>query len=194
MGRGWLVTFLILPVLSVMIAPDAIAQTASVTAAPGQSVVNGVVIDGPPPPEPPAVESRGADGRATFRANRLPAALRVDGRLDEEFYLTTPPITNFYQMEPDNGQLATEQTAVWIFFDDRTLYVAVRCFDSAPEERWVANEMRRDSTTISRQNEAFPAGGIGFFGRAADFPDSFQILFGFAPVAFGVVLVTELLL
>jgi hypothetical protein len=145
----------------------AAAQQAAAAASPAapRVVVDGVTIDGPPPPEPPAVESRAPDGRATFRANRLTRSLRIDGKLDEEVYVTTPAITHFYQIEPNNGQLATEQTEVWIFFDDHNLYVSVRCYDSAPEERWVANEMRRDSTTISRQNDAFHIAFDTFYDR-----------------------------
>src|SRR5262245_53815212 len=150
--------FLIAAFVAAVVFPSAIAhaQTAAPAPPPASSfVVDGVTIDGPAPPQAPAVESRSPDGRATFRANRLTGSLRVDGRLDEEIYLATPPIKNFYQMDPNNGQASTEQTEVWIFFDDDTLYVTARCYDSAPEERWVANEMRRDSTTISRQNDAF---------------------------------------
>jgi hypothetical protein len=42
---------------------------------------------------------------------------------------------------------------MWVFFDDEHLYVAARCFDSEPD-RITANELRRDSTGIS-QNDNF---------------------------------------
>jgi hypothetical protein len=144
--------------------PVPAAAQADAAAAP-RPVVDGVVIEGPPPPEPPAVVSRAPDGRATFRASRLTGSIRVDGRLDEEIYLQMPAITDFYQMEPNNGELATEQTEVWVLFDDDNVYVTVRCYDSAPEARWVANEMRRDSTTISRQNDAFHVAFDTFYDR-----------------------------
>jgi hypothetical protein len=91
---------------------------------------------------------------ASFHAVRLSEPLRVDGRLDEEVYGTSPAVDAFVQMDPDFGAAATEPTQVWIFFDGDALYIAARCWDSAPESRWVANEMRRDNRTISRQNEA----------------------------------------
>ena len=159
---------LIAAFVAAIVFPSAIAhaQTAAPAPPPASSfVVDGVTIDGPAPPQAPAVESRSPDGRATFRANRLAGSLRIDGRLDEEIYLATPPIKNFYQMDPNNGQPATEQTEVWIFFDDDTLYVTARCYDSSAEERWVANEMRRDSTTISRQNDAFHLSLDTFYDR-----------------------------
>ncbi len=128
-------------------------------------VADGVTINGPPPPVAPAVVSRDSEGRATMRAVRLTQPLRVDGKLDESVYRTLPSIGGFIQMDPDHGAPATEATEVWIFFDDDTLYVSVRCWDSAPEERWVANEMRRDSRTISRQNEAFQVAFDTFYDR-----------------------------
>jgi hypothetical protein len=59
------------------------------------------------------------------------------------------PIGDFVQYEPDNGKPATEQTELWILVDDRHLYVAGRAHDSAPEDRWVINEMRRDIPNVS---------------------------------------------
>ena len=119
----------------------------SAVPAPG---VAGVTIDGPPPPVPPATVARDGQGRVTIRATRLPAPLRVDGQLDEGPYSTVEPIGDFIQLEPTEGALATELTDVWIFFDDDSLYISGRCWDSAPEARWILNEMRRDGADIYR--------------------------------------------
>jgi hypothetical protein len=54
--------------------------------------------------------------------------------------------------EPQVGELATEQTEMWVFFDDRNVYVSARMHDSAPD-RMVADEMRRDASLY--QNEHF---------------------------------------
>jgi hypothetical protein len=77
--------------------------------------------------------------------------IRVDGRLDEALYTATEAIGAFVQQEPDEGQPATEKTEAWVFFDDDTIYVAARCWESRPERR-VANEMRRDANQL-RQND-----------------------------------------
>ena len=61
-----------------------------------------VVIDGPPPPTPPAMITRDG-GQATMRAIPLLAPLRVDGRLDEPVYETVPPVSDFIQQLPDEG-------------------------------------------------------------------------------------------
>ncbi|MCY4600460.1 MAG: DUF5916 domain-containing protein [Acidobacteria bacterium] len=108
-----------------------------------------VVIDGPPPPVPPAVFNRDAAGRMTIRAIRLTEPLDVDGTLDEPLYLDVPPLTGFVQVEPIEGAPATEETEVWLAFDDDNFYISVRCRDSAPESVWIANELRRDSFNIA---------------------------------------------
>ena len=110
----------------------------------GLALTPTAAIDGPPPPVPPEVVSRDARGRMTMRAIRLNAPLQLDGRLDEEVYLTVPPVTDLVQQEPDTGAVATERTEIWVLFDSDTLYVAARCLVSEPG-RVVANEMKRDS-------------------------------------------------
>ena len=110
------------------------------------------VIDGPRPPVAPEVITRDeATGKATVRAVRLTAPLRVDGRLDEAIYETTEAISDLIQVEPSAGERATQKTEIWITFDERNLYVSIRCWESNPE-RMVANEMRRDGANIY-QNE-----------------------------------------
>lgn len=106
------------------------------------------VIEGPAPPTPPATIARNESGRATLRATRLTGSIRIDGTLDEPVYQTIEPASDFIQVEPRAGELATEQTEIWIVFDDDNLYVSALCFDSAPESEWVANEMRRDGQGV----------------------------------------------
>ena len=132
--------------------PPAAAAAPARAAAPGAGFRPPAgAIDGPPPPEAPATINRDAAGRATIRAVRV-AGLEVDGALDEAAYRETPPFSDFVQTLPLEGQPASERTEVWVLFDDENFYISARCWDSAPESRWVANEMRRDSFNIL-QNE-----------------------------------------
>ena len=107
-----------------------------------------VPAEAPSPPAAPQSVSRSADGRAVLRATRVREPLRIDGRLDEEIYAQVQPIGDFVQMEPVNGAPATEQTELWILFDDANLYVSGKAYDSSPD-RWVLNEMRRDVPNVS---------------------------------------------
>ena len=102
----------------------------------------------------PAVFSRAEDGGVVVRATRIADSLRIDGRLDEEVYQTVPAISSFVQTLPDPGAASTERTEAWILFDDDNFYVVCRCWDSAPPEQWVANDMRRDSQRL-RDNDNF---------------------------------------
>ena len=111
-------------------------------------------IDGPPAPVPPAVVSRDDRGNATVRAIRLSEPILLDGQLDEAVYETTLPITGFLQTIPDEAEPATEKTEAWITFDAENVYVSARLWDSAPENDWVANEMRRDTQQL-RNNDHF---------------------------------------
>ncbi len=99
--------------------------------------------------------ARTDNGRATVRAVRLTEPLNVDGVLDEAAYQTAP-ITGLIQTLPLEGEPASERTEAWVFYDDENLYLVCRCWDSAPPEEWIANEMRRDTPQLL-QNDAFGA-------------------------------------
>ncbi len=111
-------------------------------------------IDGPPAPIAPAVVTRDNAGHATVRAIRLDSPLTVDGKLDEDVYRATTSVSDFVQQVPREGAAATERTESWVLFDKDTLYISARCWDSAPPEKWVANELRRDTNQL-RQNDTF---------------------------------------
>jgi hypothetical protein len=108
----------------------------------------------PPPPIAPATVSRDEAGHATVRAVRLDQPLRMDGTLDETVYNDVPSISDFVQQVPREGTAATERTEAWVMFDATHLYIAARCWDSAPPDKWVANEYRRDTNQL-RQNDTF---------------------------------------
>src|SRR5262245_12524547 len=110
-------------------------------------------IDGPAAPIAPDVITRDELGRATIRAIKLDEPLRLDGALDEAVY-ASPSIGGFIQQVPREGQPATERTEAWVMFDSDNIYLACRCWDSAPPERWIANELRRDTNQL-RQNDTF---------------------------------------
>jgi hypothetical protein len=80
--------------------------------------------------------------------------LQVDGKLDESVYQQMQPAGDFVQQVPREGAPATERTETWVMFDGSNIYVAARCWDTAPPERWIANELRRDTTQL-RQNDTF---------------------------------------
>jgi hypothetical protein len=130
--------------------PSAASPDAAGVAVPALATTS---IDGPPAPVPPEIVARDERGRVTMRATRLTGPIELDGRLDEAVYNAVVAVTDFVQQVPDEGALATEATEAWIFFDDDTVYISARCWDSQPD-RMVANEMRRDNLGIF-ENENF---------------------------------------
>lgn len=82
-------------------------------------------------------------------AIRLTKPLKIDGFLDENLY-QDQPIQTFIQVDPDNGELASENTDVWIAYDDEALYVGARLWDSKPDSI-VGRIGRRDSDLNSDQ-------------------------------------------
>ena len=65
------------------------------------------------------------------KAIRLADKIKLDGKLDEKIWLSQP-ITGFIQREPNEGDPVSEETRVWIAYDDSYLYVAGRLEDSNP--------------------------------------------------------------
>jgi hypothetical protein len=134
--------------------PISLAIGFFISASPASAQSSLSSIDGPPPPLAPEVVSRDDAGRATVRAIALSEPLHLDGKLDENVYYTVPAISDFLQQVPREGAPATERTESWVMFDRETLYIAARCWDTASPERWVANELRRDTNQL-RQNDTF---------------------------------------
>ena len=125
---------------------------------------NGRVLDGSPAPEWPESITRDDRGRATVRAIRLDAPLVLDGRLDESIYDEYAPFGGFIQVAPVAGAPSSERTDVWVAFDDQNIYVTCRCWDEAPPEQWVSNELRRDTGGL-RNNEHFGVMFDTFYDR-----------------------------
>jgi uncharacterized protein DUF5916 len=125
-------------------------------------------IDGPPAPVPPEVITRRADGQATVRAIKLAVPLRLDGVLDEDVYSREKPFGGLIQVAPRYGEPMTERSDVWILYDDRNIYLACRCWDSAPPEEWIANELRRDTGGL-RNNDHIGVMFDTFYDRRSGF-------------------------
>jgi len=72
----------------------------------------------------------------------------VDGKLDEPIYQELVPITELIQMKPDEGELVSEKTEAYVFYDDKNIYFSFRCYDSEPD-RIIAQVENRDALRSS---------------------------------------------
>jgi hypothetical protein len=119
--------------------------------------------DAPRAPELPETITRGANGAVMVRAVRLDAPLDVDGALDEAIYTRVRPATDFILVEPRPGALATDQTEVWVMFDDANIYVAARLYDG--DGNIVGTEMRRDNNNTWNGQDMVAFAFDTFFDR-----------------------------
>lgn len=126
------------------------------------------VIQGPPAPVAPAVITRTSSGQATVRAIKLTAPLTLDGVLDEAVYTKEAPFGGLIQVAPDAGAPATERSDLWITYDDRNIYLSCRCYETAPPDEWIVNELRRDTGGL-RNNEHVGVLFDTFYDRRSGF-------------------------
>ena len=77
--------------------------------------------------------SMATDSRAqSIQAVRASDSPRLDGRLTEAVWQSSPAVTNLTQREPDEGAPAIENTEVRFAYDDDALYVGARMFSRDP--------------------------------------------------------------
>jgi len=75
-----------------------------------------------------------AQGVRQYTAGRIGGTpLTIDGRLDEEAWLTAQWAGDFIQHEPYNGAPATQKTEFAVLLDDNNLYVGIKAFDTHPD-------------------------------------------------------------
>jgi hypothetical protein len=92
--------------------------------------------------EPAVASKEGKVLRALRVAGRPPV---IDGHLDDEVWTLAEEARGFVQWDPDNEQPMTESTIMQVAYDDRFLYVAMRCLDRTPDQ--IARGLgRRDET------------------------------------------------
>ncbi|MFP3948424.1 MAG: sugar-binding protein, partial [Longimicrobiales bacterium] len=81
--------------------------------------------------------------RPRVRPTRVDSPPEIDGRLDDEAWERAPVLTEFTQQAPLDGAPATEETEVWVAYDDDHLYFAIHAHYQQPEIMR-ANRVDRD--------------------------------------------------
>src|SRR5678816_2902846 len=70
------------------------------------------------------------DPRPVAQAALRKGDIVVDGRIDEAAWAVAKPVTELTQQAPDEGRPASQKTEIRILYDESSLYVAARMFDS----------------------------------------------------------------
>ncbi len=84
-------------------------------------------------PVPPAGDAGVLAGRVTVRPRRTTTPPTVDGLLDDAVWSNAAHITEFVQREPVDGAPASEDTDVFVAYDDTHLYLAFHAKYENPE-------------------------------------------------------------
>jgi hypothetical protein len=79
--------------------------------------------------------------------------INLDGKLTEPIW-QKEPIKEFVQKDPNEGTPATEQTNVWVAFDNEYIYVAAKLYDSKPEQI---------DASIARRDNYFSSDWFAFY-------------------------------
>jgi len=109
----------------------------------------------------------GAQPTKTVHAVRVATPPVIDGVLDDPVWAEAEPITDFHQIRPGDGTPPSEETIVYVLYDDDALYVGARLADSEPE--LIAANTMRHGVPLGQANDRlvvmldpFNAGRSGF--------------------------------
>jgi Domain of unknown function (DUF5916) len=84
--------------------------------------------------------------RPVMQAFALDTAPVLDGTvLDDPAWAGLSPATGFWQVQPDEGQPATQKTEVFIGYSENALYIGVVAYDDNPDGI-ISTDPRRDSS------------------------------------------------
>ena len=64
---------------------------------------------------------------------RFSSPPKIDGKLENPVWEKAVILDNFTQYEPQEGANPSEKTLAYIGYDEKNIYIAVRCFDSKPD-------------------------------------------------------------
>ncbi len=70
------------------------------------------------------------EGAPRARAVRVLTNVDLDGRLDEAVWSEAPPITDFIQEDPAEGEPATQRTEFRVAYDDAAIYIGAMLYDT----------------------------------------------------------------
>jgi hypothetical protein len=92
----------------------------------------------------PASRTTVTDHRAAPQATatRLNGTISIDGRLSEPQWRTAQPLSQFTQLDPQEGKPASERSDIRFLYDDDALYIGAMLYDSqAPRGRLGRRDM-----------------------------------------------------
>jgi hypothetical protein len=77
-------------------------------------------------------------------SQKIDKSIRIDGLLNEEVWKMGNPITSFVQIEPNQGEMAHEQTFLRVLYNKQYLYFGIFAADSLGKKAIRATDFKRD--------------------------------------------------
>ncbi|HEY4651642.1 MAG TPA: DUF5916 domain-containing protein [Pontibacter sp.] len=71
--------------------------------------------------------------RKTTMVMRTTQAPTLDGYLEPEVWQTVTPATNFVRYDPLNGKPSSQETEVYMLYDNEAVYIGAMLYDTAPD-------------------------------------------------------------
>ncbi len=72
--------------------------------------------------------------KRVYHAKRLEVKPKIDGKLDDICWKNGNWSGGFIQQQPLQAKAPSQQTEICVLYDDRNLYVGIKCFDDEPEK------------------------------------------------------------
>ena len=78
----------------------------------------------------------GQERTKSAQVSRTDSPPRIDGLIDDDCWKGVEPVSGFFQFDPVNGAKASEETLVWMVYDQKNIYFAFLMKDSQPGKIW----------------------------------------------------------
>ena len=89
-------------------------------------------------------QTRDDEAGKLFRPVRTEIAPVIDGRIDEEAWALADVVEDFHEINPDEYEEPSQRTQVFVLYDENSLYIAAKLWDTQPAEI-VAQILRQGS-------------------------------------------------
>ncbi|MGB8952769.1 MAG: DUF5916 domain-containing protein [Candidatus Aminicenantales bacterium] len=80
----------------------------------------------------------------TIHVSRIEILPKIDGLIEDSGWKNVPPVSGFYQHDPVNGEKASEETIVWVAYDQKNIYLAFLMKETQPDKIWAELTPRND--------------------------------------------------
>ncbi len=90
--------------------------------------------------------------KPVYQIKKTNSTIKIDGQLNELAWSESSIGSNFWEQAPLDGKKASKKTEFQITYDDRFVYVAIKCYD---DENHVVQTLKRDSWGESDETGIF---------------------------------------